>query len=137
MIYFSLVFIILASICNAVMDKSTHHYHTSIFKKFNNEKWWNGEISWKNKYIDGDYSKGRVKWFFGLNKPVQLTDAFHFFKMWMIIFICLSIITFDKCLGFICLNYNWYVFLIILGLYGTIWNITFSLFYNKLLNQSK
>ncbi|MFN7656507.1 MAG: hypothetical protein ACK5OW_01830 [bacterium] len=137
MIYFSLVFIILASICNAVMDKSTHHYHTSIFKKFNNEMWWNGEISWKNKYVDGDYSKGRVKWFFGLNKPVQLTDAFHFFKMWMVIFICLSIITFDKCLVFVDCSYRWYSFLIVLGVYGTLWNTTFSLFYNKILDQSK
>lgn len=131
MMYFSLIFLILASICNAVMDKSVHHYNSSIFSRFKNQKWWNGEISWKNKYVDGDYSKGRVKWFFDLNKPVQLTDAFHFFKMWMVLFISLSIITFNKCLVLINCRYEWYNFLILLSIYGTVWNVTFSLFYNR------
>lgn len=132
MIYLSLTFIILAAICNAVMDTSVHHYSTSVFKKLN-PKFWNGEISWKNKYIDGDPSKGRVKWFFGLAKPVQLTDAFHFFKMFMIIFICLSIITFDKCSTLVGCEYHWYSFLMVLGIYGFMWNAWFSLFYNKIL----
>jgi hypothetical protein len=132
MIYLSLTFLILAAICNAVMDTSVHHYSTSKLKNLN-PNFWNGEISWKNKYIDGDSKKGRVKWYFGLNKPVQLTDAFHLFKMFMIIFICLSIITFDKCMVLVGCNYHWYSFIIMLGVYGTMWNFWFSLFYNKIL----
>lgn len=132
MIYLSLTFLILAAICNAVMDTSVHHYSISKLKSLN-PSFWNGEISWRNKYIDGDSTKGRVKWYFGLNKPVQLTDAFHFFKMLMIIFICLSIITFDKCLVLVGCQYQWYSFIIMLGVYGTMWNLWFSLFYNKIL----
>lgn len=127
MIYLSLLFIIFASICNSIMDKSVHHYSTSIFRNMN-PLWWNGEISWKNKYIDGDSTKGNVKWYFGLNKPVQLTDAFHFFKMWMIIFICLSIVCFDC--YFI---KNFISFLLFFTIYGVLWNCTFSLFYNRIL----
>ncbi len=132
MIYISLVCIMLAAICNAIMDTSTHHYNVSKLRTLN-PKWWNGEISWRNKYIDGDVNKGRVKWFLGLNKPVQLTDAFHLFKMLMIIFICISIITFDACFVLIGCHYHWYSFLIMLGIYGFSWNIIFSLFYNKIL----
>lgn len=135
MIFPSLIFIILASICNAIMDTSTHHYGTSKLTKFKNTLWWNGEISWKNKYIDGNPDKGRVKWYFGMNKPVQITDAFHFFKMLMIIFICLSIITFDKCNMLVDCKYEWYSFIIMLGIYGTLWNLTFSLFYNEILKK--
>jgi hypothetical protein len=134
MIYISLTCLILAAICNAVMDTSTQHYPVSKLSKLN-PLWWDGSISWKNKYVDGDYNKGRVKWFLGLNKPVQLTDAFHLFKMLMIVFICLSIITFNKCLVIVGCEYHWYSFLILLGIYGTFWNITFSLFYNKILKK--
>lgn len=132
MIYLSMVFIMLAAICNAIMDTSAQHFSTSIFKRLN-PLFWNGEISWKNKYINGDPNQGRVKWFFGLVKPVQITDAFHFFKMLMIVFICLSVITFDKCLVLVNCQYTWYNFLIILGVYGLLWNTIFSLFYNKIL----
>jgi len=125
---------IMASICNAVMDTSVQHYHSSIFTKLN-PLWWNGETSWKNKYIDGDPNKGRIKWFLGIDKPVQLTDAFHFFKMWMIIFICLSIVTFDKCLVFVNCEIHWYSILITFTIYGLIWNSVFSLFYNKIFKR--
>lgn len=135
MIYCSLFFIVLAAICNAVMDTSVHHYNTSIFKKSKSKIWWDGENSWKNKYIGGNPKNGRVKWFLGFNKPVQLTDAFHFFKMLMIIFLCISIITFDKCSVFVDCNIRWHSFIIILSLYGLLWNLTFSLFYNKILKN--
>ena len=128
----SFLFLALAAACNAVMDKSVHHYPVSKFKKLN-PLFWNGEISWKNKYINGDPKLGRVKWYFGLNKPVQLTDAFHMFKMFMVINICLSIITFDKLFFLYGDNYTFITFTLILLLYGVIWNTTFSLFYDKIL----
>jgi hypothetical protein len=114
------------------MDTSVHHYSTSKFKKLN-PYFWDGEISWRNKYVNGDPSQGRVKWFLGINKPVQITDAFHLFKMFMIIFICLSIITFDKCAVLVGCEFSLISFLMALGVYGVIWNTTFSLFYNKIL----
>lgn len=91
--------------------------------------WWDGDISWKNKYVDGDTEKGRIKWFFGINKPVQLTDAFHFFKMLMIIFICFSIV----CGVFSSLEHEWYIFLLLFISYGITWNVVFSRFYDKIL----
>jgi len=125
---FSFIFLILASICNAIMDTSVHHYDSSIFTNYN-MLWWDGEISWKNKYVDGDTEKGRVKWFFGINKPVQLTDAFHFFKMFMIIFICLAIV----CGVFGVIEHQWYTFLSLFIGYGITWNVVFSRFYDKIL----
>ena len=131
MIELSLIFLMLAAICNAIMDTSVHHYSTSILNEYN-PIWWDGSISWKNKYIDGDFTKGRIKWFKYINKPVQLTDAFHFFKMLMIIFICLSIITFDKCSILVNCEYHLFTSLIVLSLYGLIWNVTFSFIYKIL-----
>lgn len=128
LIVLSFVLLALAAICNAVMDVSDHHYHKSIFRRFDNRLWWDGEISWKNKYIDGDFNKGRVKWYFGLNKPVQITDAWHFFKMWMIIFICGAILS----ALFASFEPNWWnIPLLFLG-YGVTWNVTFSTFYNRI-----
>lgn len=125
---FSFIFLILASICNAIMDTSVHHYDSSILTNYN-MLWWDGAISWKNKYVDGDSNKGRIKWFFGIYKPVQLTDAFHFFKMLMIIFICLGIV----CGVFGDLDYNLYSFLLLFIGYGVTWNVVFSMFYEKIL----
>lgn len=122
----------LAAICDAIIDTSVQHYSTSIFSKLN-PLWWDGMISWRNKYVDGDYKKGFVKWYFGLNKPVQLTDAFHFFKMWMIILICSAIALYSP-IPFIA-KYGWVSFPIMIGVFGTIWNCTFSLFYNKILKK--
>ena len=126
----SLLFFMLASIANAIMDTSVHHFSTSVFKNLN-KLFWDGEISWKNKYINGDVKLGRRKWKYGLNYPVQLTDAFHLFKMLMIVFLAMSVITFDK--TFFVQDYNLISFGAVLALYGFIWNTTFSLFYNKLL----
>lgn len=127
----SLLFFVLAAIANAVMDTSVHHYSTSKFKTLD-PLFWNGEISWKNKYINGDPKLGRVRWYFGLVKPVQLTDAFHLFKSLMIIFISLSITTFD--IGFFSIDeYSLISFPLVVLLYGFLWNTTFSLFYDKIL----
>jgi hypothetical protein len=134
MVISSLIFWVLASICNSIMDKTNHHYSKSIFVKLN-PMWWDGEISWKNKYIDGDSTLGLRKLFpksnglLGkINYPVQLSDAWHFFKTLMIIFLVLSVITFDSSSLTSFTDY-----LIIFISYGVIWNIIFSLFYDKFL----
>jgi hypothetical protein len=123
----SLSFFILASICNSIMDTSSHHFHTSIFKKLN-PIWWDGEISWKNKYVNGNPSLGFRKIWRDINYPVQLTDCWHFFKTLMIIFLTLSVVTFDSNLII-----NFYYYILYLIIYGIVWNIVFSLFYDKIL----
>ena len=133
----SFVFIILAAICNAIMDKTQFHYHRSIFYTWNlNRYWWNGAVSWRNKYINHDVSQGRRKILNShLNYPVQLTDAFHFFKMLMIIFLCCSIITFNPCDVFIDCTIHVVNFLLILLFYGIIWNTTFKIFFKYILDD--
>lgn len=126
----SIIFIALASMCNAIMDTSNHHFSTSIFQNYD-MLWWDGEISWKNKYVDGDPEKGRVKIMGNINMPVQLTDAFHFFKTWMIIFICSAVV----CGLFSVQEPIWWHFPIFLLGYGTVWNLVFSGFYDKILKK--
>ncbi len=132
----SVFFLFLASVCNSIVDTVDHHQSTSIFSRFKNQLWWNSDQGWRNKYIDRDPKKGRVKWIFGWNKPVQLTDSWHFFKMWMIIFICTSIVLvvlspalwINMTGGWIDYVANFIGQLLIMG---AVWNNTFTLFYHK------
>ena len=119
----------IAAICNAVMDVTQFHFEKSIFSSLN-PKWWNGSISWKNKYIDGEWKNGRVKWLWGIiNKPVQLTDAFHFFKMLMVIFMCLGVIIPHPPMV---IENSILSFLIVLLMFGGIWIMFFNIFYKFL-----
>lgn len=123
----SLISFLLASICNAIMDVCLFHWHKSIFtKKGFKRQFWDGTISWRNKYIDGDFNKGlktiKILWF-EIEKPVQITDAFHLFKTLMIAFIIITVITvvpiFDTFTDFC--------------IYSATWVIGFNLFYNRIL----
>lgn len=131
--YLPFILIFVAAACNAVMDKLDHHFSASIFDLIKNKKirlWFNSNQGWRNKYVDRNPKKGRVKWnILGIkiNKPVQLTDAWHFFKMLMIFAICGMAAVYPVIIymGII----NW----VILGL---IWNITFRLFYSFFLTKA-
>lgn len=128
----SLTFVVLAAICNAIMDVSLFHYYYSILTKLSS-RWWNGANSWANKYIDNDPSKGRRKCFFGLlNLPVQFTDSFHLFKSLMIVFMMCAIAFAPKNIFGI---ENWIFYSVIIIIFGTAWNLTFNLFYNKILRK--
>jgi len=122
----SYILVILASVCNAVMDVSSFHYDNSVFNKLN-RKFWDGSISWKSKYVDYDKGDERRKKIFGLfNYPVQLTDSFHLFKSLMIILLVLAIVLykplFNIWIDFICM--------------GLVWNMTFSFFYNVIFKKN-
>lgn len=121
----SILFVILASICNSVMDVSSFHYDNSIFNKLN-RKFWDGSISWKNKYIDYDKGDKRRKKIFGLfNYPVQLTDSWHLFKSLMIVFLITSIVLYKPLFGQ----------LIDFISMGILWNLTFNFFYNVIFKR--
>ena len=125
--------ILTASICNAVMDITSHKFHQSIFNssKFN-PLFWNPSVSWKNKYINGDVNQGRKQWIiFGLkiNIHPSFTDSWHLFKSIMIF-----------CLMGAVVLYNSHGLIYDLGLfiiYGISWNITFSLFYKRILKKNE
>lgn len=129
----SLIFFILASISNAVMDTCSHHFSNSVFSKLN-PKFWDATISWMNKYVDGNPSKGIRKLFWIINFPVQLTDAWHMFKSLMIIFICASIATF-KGYTIYYFEYEWLNIAIAIIVYGTTWNLFFSLYYGYIFKK--
>jgi len=124
-----LIFIALAATCNAVMDTVDHHQGDSIFSAYKNQIWWNSDKGWLNKYIDRVVANGLVKWNvlgFEFNKPVQISDSWHFFKTLMIIFNLIAIVTYSY-------QATWYMHVAMFFLYGFIRNKTFSLFYDKLL----
>ena len=120
----SYILFALAAICNAVMDTLVHHYNKSIFTKLN--AWfWDATISWTNKYIDHLPTKGLRMLIWKIHYPVQLTDAWHLFKSIMIVLLVLGAVLYEPLLGI-----GW-DFLTI----GIIWNLTFNLFYNKILRK--
>jgi len=128
----SIILIALAAICNAVMDICSHHYYYSVFTMFNSQ-YWNANVSWANKYINGEPSIGRKKWLYGmLNIPVQITDAWHLFKSLMIVFL-ISAIPFCPSNELGLPEWIYYSAVIIAG--GTVWNLTFNLFYKHLLRK--
>ena len=130
-----LILYCLSGICDAVIDTLQFHYSKSIFTKYN-EQWWNPAISWTNKYIDHDVNKGLRKitilGFITIDYPVQLTDAYHFFKMWREVFNTASI-TSALIVGTYFTSIEWYVAIAFFGIIGIARNNSFSLFFNKLL----
>lgn len=120
-----LVFIALAAICKAVVDVTRNKFYESIFTAFD-PFWWDGEESWRNKYIYRMPEFGRVKWRllgFEFNKPVQITDAFHFFNTLMIGFFFLACITYKQTHGFFFDAVAFYIS----------FNGSFMLFYSRIL----
>ena len=131
----SLFLFILASICSASMDLAQFHYEKSIFSTFKNDNYFNPEKSWTRKYIDGDFLKGKRKWFFGLlDYPVFLTDFWHLMKTSMIVFIVASIVFYTPTLTIFKLGICKPLLLIFdFILFGTMWNIGFNTFFNRIL----
>lgn len=142
--YLDFLLIIIAAACNALIDTVDHHFSTSIFDYIKKPKWrlwFNSDQGWKNKYIDRDPKRGLVQWsIFGykFNKPVQLSDSWHFFKMFMIFIICLipamhvlpSTIYYFNIAPIFNILIHWAVL-------GTLWNVSFSSFYNRFFMKKK
>lgn len=134
----SLVLIAVAAVCNACMDTLAHHWDTSIFKDISAKRgslfWADAtQVSWRNKYVNGDPAQGRVKWkIFGfiVNKPVQFTDGWHLTKMIMIFTLCAAVVCYHTKNSLITETINFVVL-------GTVWNVVFSLFYDKLFRTKK
>jgi hypothetical protein len=72
------------------MDTLDHHYSTSIFIKWN-PKFWNPDISWKNKYRKGVKDLGPA-FFLSTGLLVAFTDGWHLFKSIMIVLLGISIV---------------------------------------------
>ncbi len=84
---------------------------------------------WRAKYVEGDPELGRVVWFkigkLKINKPVQIIDGWHFFKMLQVIALAFALI--------IALDLRrWWILLALASSY-ILWNGTFMLFYKYIL----
>lgn len=125
----TLLFILLAAIFNAAMDKVQHHYPKSVFSKW---KWLKPEfadpkISWLNKYKDGVDSGPR---FWGSTTIlVFLTDFWHLLQFFFYKFIFLAVVFHNPNPKHWLLNF---VDLIILH---AIFTATKELFYSKIFQR--
>ena len=106
------------------MDILKDNFQNSIFKNFS-QNFWNPNTSWRNKYIDGDKSKGRKYPSYLSGIFDTFSDGWHIAKFIMIIGICVGMSLQNS----ITLEEFVKNFLINLG----IWGLTFKLFYSKLL----
>ncbi len=122
----------LAIFCNAVCDTLREHYKGSIFESLHDPKEFDGSISWKNKYIDGEEAKGLKP-----NKFFRdgLSDGWHLFKAFQWLFTIGSIVTYSPVIiPHITLNI-YLTFGIKIITYITIWISIFDLNYNYLLRK--
>jgi hypothetical protein len=93
----SFLLIILAGIFNSVMDVLKSNFCQSKFSDLN-PFFWNPTLSWHNKWKNGDAKQGEK--FFGASTfLVWLTDAWHVFKMLMLVCIMLSVVLYHPWLG--------------------------------------
>ena len=120
----SIILLIFAFINKAICDVLNSRYNHSIFKNLN-PNYFNPTVSWKNKYKDGDYTKG-AKFFGSTTFFVMFTDFWHLSNFLMTISFILSLT----------LNVYYIPYfstivdsILIYVLYG----IVFQLFYAKLL----
>jgi hypothetical protein len=108
----SLFLMILAGICNAVMDKLQFNYDSSIFKNLN-PLFWDPRVSWKNQWQQPMVPPYKYWWYFGLYVPryqehyiysntilVFTTDAWHLAKAFMLLWISLAIVSYSTIFNF-------------------------------------
>jgi len=101
----SSVFIILAAICNALMDRvENENFDVSIFKNLNQRFWYKRE-SWK-------YAKKIFGW---------KADAWHISKSAMVVSLVFAIILYLPMFGVL----DFIIF-------GLLWNLTFYAFYDHI-----
>lgn len=106
----SLLFIMIASVMNAIMDRlENESYFTSIFKDWNQKFWYKRE-SWKYAKVIFNY---RI-------------DGWHLCKSAMIVFIALAIITYKTL-------FNPFADFILIGF---LWNTIFELMYDTILKKN-
>jgi len=104
----TIFFILLAGFFKAVADTLQHHFDTSIFKR-KYKKFWDPAISWQfARYLK--FTRYKV-------------DAWHLSNSGMVIAFCLAIVCHHAVL-------HWFFELLLAGLF---FNVTFNIFYNKVL----
>ena len=76
-----LVLLFLAHLCKGIGDDLQFHYAETVFASFDNQRFWNPDISWENKYAtdnEGNLIRPLQERFPGSSTVfVATTDAWH------------------------------------------------------------
>lgn len=130
----SILFLALAGMCNAVMDKIVFHWDDSIFKGSKLDWWANPEVSYKNKWKNNSNSSGGEKFPGSSTVFVWVTDLWHFAQSFMISFFVLAALFYGD--GII--NYfdnNWFNIFIDFMVLKSAFSLTFELFWSVILKK--
>lgn len=91
----SLIFIVFAGVCWAILQTLMWHPDTNILSQ-KNPKFWNPNISYLNKYAKGSLIAPFQQRFFGSTTfLVWLTDGWHLVDKFFITFIMLAIVNYS------------------------------------------
>lgn len=120
LIIFSFLCWAFAALCNSIMDTITHHWWNCIFHSDKyNEAFWNPD--YKGPIYMIPHTKYKV-------------NAWHLFKSAMVFLFSFSNIAMFVVGTIIQDSVNiWVSIIILLIMYGILWNTPFNLFYNKYL----
>jgi hypothetical protein len=130
----SVLFFVLAAICNAVMDKVNFHWDNSVFKGSRFEWWANPAISYKNKWKNNSNSLNGEKFPGSSTIFVWVTDLWHFAQSFMITFFILGAAFYGD--GMVSVfETGWINTLIDIIILKTIFSITFELFWSIVLEK--
>jgi hypothetical protein len=130
----SVLFLALAGMCNAVMDKIVFHWDDSVFKGSKLDWWANPEVSYKNKWKNNSNSSGGEKFPGSSTVFVWVTDLWHFAQSFMISFFVLAALFYGD--GII--NYfdnNWFNIFIDFIILKSAFSLTFELFWSVILKK--
>lgn len=130
----SVLFLVLAGMCNAVMDKIVFHWDDSVFKGSKLDWWANPEVSYKNKWKNNSNSSGGEKFPGSSTVFVWVTDLWHFAQSFMISFFVLAALFYGD--GII--NYfdnNWFNIFIDFIILKSAFSLTFELFWSVILKK--
>jgi len=121
----SIILLVLAGIFNAIMDVLKTRYNSSIFIDWKHQNWLKPSLSWRNKWKNGDKSKGER--FFGSSTfLVWITDFWHLAKMLMLLCISFAFIFYSPMIA-------WWIDWFIIYCAFT---VPFEIFYSKILIKS-
>lgn len=81
-IVLSILFYALAGLCKGVKDTLQFHYSASKFKN-RNRRFWDPEVSWRNKYKNGDKKQG-PRFPGSTTLFVGFTDGWHLFQLFQL-----------------------------------------------------
>jgi hypothetical protein len=105
-----IILIVLAAFFKAVADTLTHHFDTSVFNWWD-RRFWDASVSWRYAHY--------LKW------TKYRLDGWHLANSGMIICFCLAVVLHTSVL-------SWYWEVLIAG---SVFNLSFNLFYNRILRR--